>query len=83
MNTKDVKAFIRRPYTWPGGYPMFLVMNDGGTMCKDCARSEWPLICDSIRSDTADGWSPSATMINWEDTELSCDHCYRLIESVY
>ena len=83
VTTKHVKAFIRRPYAFPGGYPMYLVMDDGGALCKACARTEWPLICDSIRSNTADGWNVIAIDVNWEDPTLTCDHCSNPIEAAY
>jgi hypothetical protein len=81
--TKHIKNFIRRPYAWPGGYPMYLILDDGGALCKKCAKSEWPTICRSIRDNTADGWNPIAIDINWEDATLCCDHCSKPIESAY
>ena len=83
MNTQQVKQFIRQPYAWPGGYPMFLIMDDGGAICKDCARAEWPLICGSTRSNTSDGWRAEGVGVNWEDADLICDHCSNQIESAY
>ena len=26
---EQLKAFIRSPYAWPGGYPLYAVMGDG------------------------------------------------------
>jgi hypothetical protein len=80
--TKQVKEFIRDPYAWPGGYPMFALTDDGGVLCKDCTRSEWPAICDSMRSGLSDGWRVVAIDINWESLTF-CDHCSNQIETAY
>ena len=68
------------PYAWPGGYPMFALLNDGACLCKDCAKSER----ESIGTTTgSDGWTISTLAINWENSELNCDNCGNLIESAY
>ena len=82
LTTKQTKQFIRQPYAWPGGYPMALLMDDGGILCKTCSRSEWRQICDSIRTECRDGWLPEAVYINWESEEY-CDHCNEQIETAY
>jgi len=83
MNTLKLRKAIRDKYAWPGGYPMFLVMSDGGTLCIDCSKSEYKYIAQSNRYNQNDGWKPEGIDINWEDTTLYCDHCNTLIESAY
>ena len=83
MTTKLVKDFIRQPYAWPGGYPMFAITGDGAALCKECCKSEFRNIVDSIHRDCSDGWKVEAIDVNWEDSELYCDHCNDLIESAY
>lgn len=83
MNISEVKQFIRNPYAWPGGYPLFLLTTDGGAICKCCAKSEWPLICRSTRDNALDGWTAECVEVNWEDQFLFCDHCGNQIESAY
>ena len=78
-----VKEFIRQPYAWPGGYPLFAITDDGGALCKDCCRSEFRNIVDSIHTDCSDGWKVEAITVNWEDGDLACDHCAEHIESAY
>lgn len=80
---KHVKAFIREPYAWPGGYPMFAVADDGGALCKTCCLGEFRNIVHSIQTDCHDGWLIEAITINWEDGDLTCDHCNDYIESAY
>ena len=70
----------RSPYTWPGGYPLYAVMNDGGTLCHKCVKSERRLI---YGTDGRDGWCVHCTDVNWEDSDLRCDHCGARIESAY
>ena len=68
------------PYTWPGGYPMFGLFNDGGCCCHKCAKTER----ESIGTTTGgDGWALVALDVNWEDPELFCDCCNQRIESAY
>lgn len=83
MNSAELKQFIRQPYAWPGGYPMFLLLSDGGAICHCCAKKEFKLILSSLFHNYRDGWNPCAVDVNWEDSELYCDHCNKLIESAY
>ena len=84
MDTRRLRALLRNgPYAWPGGYPMFLVTNDGAALCFRCARAEYRQISTAIRHDLNDGWQVTAHGINWEDSELFCDHCGEQIETAY
>lgn len=68
------------PHVFPGGYPRYAVTDDGGALCHKCAEKEF----DSIYAATpGDGWHIEALVINYEDTELFCDHCNEQIESAY
>jgi hypothetical protein len=67
-------------YAWPGGYPVFYLMNDGETLCPDCANDKGnPIHFDGL----ADGWRIEAADINWEDPQMFCCHCGKRIESAY
>ena len=71
---------VANPYAWPGGYPQFAVMSDGGALCPKCCAAER----DSIAScNTSDGWQVTGLQINWEDANLTCSHCGAAIESAY
>ncbi len=83
MDTKHVKDFIRQPFAWPGGYPMFAICNDGGCLCRHCVKDNAKLIIRATRDDDSSGWNVPAIDVNWEDTSLYCDHCGELIESAY
>ena len=83
MKTSQVKQFIRQPYAWPGGYPLFAICNDGGCLCKTCAKENAKQIIESTRREYRDGWQVEAIDVNWEDTGLYCDNCSQPIESAY
>ena len=68
------------PYTFPGGYPVFAITDDGGCLCPTCCGSERERIAESI---PGDGFYVVSSYINWEDDALYCDHCDSQIESAY
>lgn len=73
-------------YAWPGGYPVFLVMRDGDTLCPACVRSNLRLIVQGThdrRPRWSSGWEAEAADINWEDPNLTCNNCGKRIESAY
>lgn len=82
--TAEFKATLRAgAFAWPGGYPLFLITSDCAAICFACARKERRNIFDSISNKSNDGWRVVATDINYEDSELTCDHCSKRIESAY
>lgn len=80
-------------WAWPGGYPVYAVMGDGGSLCPKCVKEELRTVVrathdhevtESLCSrylDTA--WVVAGAEVNWEDPDLTCDHCYKPIESAY
>ena len=67
-------------YAWPGGYPMFYVTSDGAALCPKCINdSSNPIHFDGL----SDGWKVEGYDVNWEDSQLFCDHCNKRIESAY
>jgi hypothetical protein len=80
----DFRAAVRNgPYAWPGGYPLFFICSDGGALCCDCVKSERRNILQSIGHNLRDGWKVVAIDINYEEPDLTCDHCSKPIESAY
>jgi len=77
------KQFARQPYAWPGGYPMAAITADGGCLCAGCVKKEWKLICEETFQNTNCGFRVAGVDVNWENTELHCDHCGARIESAY
>ena len=77
------KAVRNVPYAWPGGYPLFFICDDGGVLCCACVNSERRNILESIAGKHSDGWRVVGMDINYEDADLTCDHCNERIESAY
>jgi hypothetical protein len=80
----QVKQAIRSPYAWPGGYPLYIVTEDGGVLSIESAKAEFRQIArDTIQRNKSSGWCAAAVDINWEDPDLICDHSGKRIESAY
>jgi hypothetical protein len=72
------------PYAWPGGYPLYFVTADGAALSFAAARAERRNILQAIAwDDTNSGWRVIGMDVNWEDSELVCDHTGDRIESAY
>jgi hypothetical protein len=82
--TKDLLTMAREGYAWPGGYPLVLLMGDGGCLCPKCLRENYTLVRRTQREGTRrDSWFPVSVFIHWEGAPIQCDHCYTQIESAY
>lgn len=79
---REVKKVAKCRYTSLGSYPLFLVMSDGGCLCADCVKAEFPRIGRATRDSTRDGWAASAVGVNYE-SDITCDNCGEQIESAY
>lgn len=66
-------------YAWPGGYPLYYLTKDCGTLCPKCCNENLELLFDPNDPQ----WFLVAVGVNWEDTSLFCDHCSHRIESAY
>jgi hypothetical protein len=67
-------------YAWPGGYPLFHLVADGGILCAGPQCANGP---ESRADDAAEDWRVIASDVHWEGEPLHCDHCGRSIESAY
>ena len=83
METETLSKAITDRYAWPGGYPMYLVMSDSMPICMDCAAKNEELILRATNDGYEDGWIVSYVEVNWEDSDLCCEHCGEKIESAY
>ena len=78
------RAMRQGPYAWPGGYPTFFVCLDGGAISFETAREHRREILESIAGKYFDrAWRVIAFDINWEDSEMRCEHSQELIPSAY
>jgi hypothetical protein len=73
-------SLVEEPYTWPGGYPRFAVLDDGAALCKSCAHTERLAIATTTGSD---GWCIQRLSVNLEDGDLICSHCGDQIPAAY
>lgn len=80
---KSRAPFKFQKYTDLGGYPLYLIMADGGCLCADCATKERGRIHGEMFEKSDDAWVPYGVEINYEDALLFCDHCNGRIESAY
>lgn len=68
-------------YAWPGGYPLFYDVKDGGVLCVKCAREAE---AEGLIKDPDDPqWYIVAADVNYESPDLYCDHCGERIPSAY
>ena len=83
-NTLQLRATLRAgAYAWPGGYPMFFITSDGESLSFESVRDEYYQCAYSMRHRIDDGWRIVGCDINYEDTELTCDHSGARIPSAY
>jgi hypothetical protein len=83
LRLRAAKNYAREPYAWPGAYPLALITADGGCLCPACVRKEWRLVCDESFNQSNCGFRIAGVDVNWENTDLDCDHCGRHMESAY
>jgi hypothetical protein len=85
----DFRRAVRNgPYAWPGGYPLYWIMADGGACAFKVAKAERRAMLTALHDKAtnnypATDWLPIGLDVNWEDSELRCDHTGELIESAY
>ena len=84
MPLQTVKQALRAgKYAWPGGYPLYFIMEDGGALSFEAVREEWRQIVQDYLWKHNTGWMIAGVDINWEDDKLVCDHTGNPIESAY
>lgn len=81
----ELKATLRAgAYAWPGGYPLYILLQDGSPISYDTARKEFRQLVDAMRDQNLrNDWRPVATDINWEDPDLFDAHSGERIPSAY
>lgn len=64
---------------WPGGYPLYYIVKDGGLLCPTCANEEF-----HRTGDPDDGqFFIVGQDVNYEDNDMWCDHCNTKIPAAY
>lgn len=85
LTSHALKQAIRTKCAWPGGYTLFGITSDGGSLCVDCMRKEFRSIVWSRLNDVSDGWKvigidsadnlESKEFIEENENEYSMHHC--------
>lgn len=68
-------------YAFPGGYPLYYIMRDGGIVCPGCMNDSTNPI--HVGEQHNHQWQVIGAEINYEDAFLFCEHCSNRIESAY
>ena len=66
-------------YAWPGGYEIYYIVADSGVLCHNCANEN---LMRTIDPDD-DQFYIVDSDINYESTDVHCEHCYRQIQPAY
>lgn len=71
--TRCLLSLALAPYVWPGGYERYLVLEDGGLLCRRCAETETETIRDAW---IGEDWCPvSVGSADWLADSEPCSHC--------
>lgn len=82
-NTEKRIQYLKEGRTaWPGGYPRYIVIEDGEALCFDCLKNEQASI-EGVDEAPARDWTIAGCDVNEEDNDLFCAHCGARIESAY
>lgn len=73
----DLKATLRQKYTWPGGYEIVFICDDGEILCHKCVVKNLRWVIYSMRHGIKDGWGiiGSDYLGNFEDKDTFCCYC--------
>lgn len=83
-NVADLKATLRNGcFTDFGGYPLYFITSDGAALSFDSVKNNFRAVVDSIKNQVNDGWRVVGCDVNYEDTDLYCDHSNEKINSAY
>lgn len=80
-----VKAALRAgAFTDLGAYPLYFTTADGGALTFESVRQNWrEIVAAYAARDRSCGWYVVEVAINWEDSDLVCDHSGAAIPSAY
>lgn len=74
-NLSALKEAVRRPYAWPGGYPLSAVTTDGAALCMDCIRKNWRVVAqETLHPSWSCGWGIYGVEVLWEGGNY-CAQC--------
>lgn len=77
------KAVKQGAWAWPGGYPIYFIASDGAPLSFEAVAENLEQCAEATQTQDKGGWCIVAADINWEDTELTCEHKGVRIPSAY
>lgn len=81
---KQVKGVLRAgPFTDLGGYPLYFITADGAALSFDAVREQFRQVVGDYLDGASTGWRVIATGVNFEDSDLRCDHTGKRIPAAY
>lgn len=83
--TAQLRATLRAgAYAWPGGYPLYFLTQCGEALSFESVRENIGEVIGAIQNDdSGGGWLVVACQVNEEDSQLTCAHSGKPIESAY
>ena len=80
VEIEAVRTVARNPFAWPGGYPVALIMSDGGLICAKCVKDNYRIILEATRDGDHSGWGAAGFYVYEGTTEdydgvVACDNC--------
>lgn len=82
----EIKTLTRsNGSTWSGLYPCYAITPDQQPLCFKCIRENYRLVLrETIDWKGQRGqWAVTAIAVNYENSELTCDNCNKLIGAAY
>lgn len=76
-------------YAWPGAYNLRYLMEDGESICAECANGGNGSLATTDKAACEDsngagsGWLIVAQYVNWEGPDDYCAHCGKVMPSEY
>ena len=76
----SIFTVARHKFAWPGGYLLYLVMDDGAALCPHCVRENAAQIARSTRTKARDGWQAAGHECAGNvdmDADETCANCHK------
>lgn len=82
-NLKTLKVVLRNGnYTDIGGYPLFIVDEEGDAYHVHCVRKIFKSVVKDTKNNKG-GYIMKGVAVNWECDAIYCYECHGVIESAY
>lgn len=77
----QLSQLVDKPWADPGGYEIYFIAADGGTMLAESLKSQWAEVEEATETPGLDPqWEIVGYDVNWESTDLVDCHSYEIIK---